>query len=342
MKILENISLGKLNTFGINVSARYFIEVDSFDSVQSLLEDKTLFSFRSTSNKLVVLGGGSNILFTKNFDGVVVKNVIKGIELLRQDEEYYYVKVGAGEPWHQFVLYCIQNNYSGVENLSLIPGSVGAAPIQNIGAYGVEQKELFYELEAISIHENKKVNFSNAACNFSYRDSVFKRDEKGKFIITSVTFKLFKTPRYNTSYGAINAELEKMGVRNITIAAISQAICNIRRTKLPDPEKIGNAGSFFKNPVVDTHKFESLKKEFPTISAYKDLLGMKVAAGWLIEQCGWKGKKVGNTGTHKDQALVLVNYGNAKGLEILELSDSIIRSVKEKFAIDLEREVVIL
>jgi UDP-N-acetylmuramate dehydrogenase len=334
MKILENYPLKKLNTFGIDASARYFAEVVSVSDIHELLE------LRPSS--LLVLGGGSNILFTKNFDGHVLKNSIKGIELLKEDAESYYVKAGAGEVWHQFVMYCIKNNYAGVENLSLIPGSVGAAPIQNIGAYGVEQKEVFFELEAIDVRENKPVVIAKSDCQFGYRDSIFKREGKGKFIITSVTFKLLKTPQLNTSYGAISQEMEKMGVRDVSISAISQAVCNIRRSKLPDPEKIGNGGSFFKNPVVNNDRYELLKKDFPDIAAYKDPGGMKLAAGWLIEQCGWKGKQVGNTGVHKDQALVLVNYGNAKGAEVFDLSGKILQSVKEKFGVELEREVVVV
>ena len=343
MKIFENYSLKKSNTFGIDVSAKYFLELDSVSSVQVFLDDKKI-----SRQPRLILGGGSNILFTKNFDGVVVKNNIKGIELLKEDPEYYYVKAGAGEVWHQFVMHCIGKNYAGVENLSLIPGSVGAAPIQNIGAYGVEQKEVFYELEAIDLLDNKKKVFKNSDCQFSYRDSIFKREAKGKYIITSVTFKLFKNPKLNTSYGAIGQELEKMGVKDISIAAISQAVSNIRRSKLPDPEKIGNAGSFFKNPTIPIEQYNELKKKFPNLVAFPPSplgragAGWKLAAGWLIEQCGWKGKQVGNTGVHKDQALVLVNYGNANGSEVYELSGKILQSVKEKFGVELEREVVIV
>lgn len=354
MKILENVSLRKLNTFGIDASAKYFLEASSISHIHDLLEGK-LSPRNGTS--LLTLGGGSNILFTKNFDGLVLKNSLKGIELLKQDPEYYYVKVGAGEVWHQFVMHCIQKNYAGVENLSLIPGSVGAAPIQNIGAYGVEQKEVFHELEAIDIHDNKQVVIRKSDCEFGYRDSIFKREAKGKYIITSVTFKLFKTPKLNTSYGAINQEMEKMGVKEVSIASISQAVCNIRRSKLPDPEKIGNAGSFFKNPTIPIEQYQELKKKFPDVVAFppsplparpdrsdggKAGTGWKLAAGWLIEQCGWKGKQVGSTGVHKDQALVLVNYGSANGTEIFELSGKILQSVKEKFGVDLEREVVIV
>lgn len=381
MKMLENYSLKKLNTFGIDVSARYFLQANAADEIQNFLDDKSVSPFRAGVG-LLVLGGGSNILFTKNFDGVVLKNNLKGIERIpsfvetaegkKEDSENYFVKVGGGEVWHEFVLHCIKNNYAGVENLSLIPGLVGAAPIQNIGAYGVEQKETFYELEAIDLHENKKITFKHSDCQFGYRDSIFKREAKGKYIITSVTFKLSKKPKYNTSYGAINQELEKMGAsrqegrdpsfggKEISISAISQAVCNIRRSKLPDPAVIGNAGSFFKNPTVSKEKYEDLKKEFPSIVAYP-LVGIsnpdqhfKLAAGWLVEQAGWKGKQFGNCGVHpvgnekpsygvhKDQALVLVNYGNAKGNEIYDLSEKVLQSVKEKFGVKLEREVVIV
>jgi len=334
MNLLENISLRKYNTFGIDVSAKHFLEANSVSDIQNYLGEKK-------SSPLLVLGGGSNILFTKNFDGTVLKNNLKGIELLKEDSENYFVKAGGGEVWHEFVLHCIKNNYAGVENLSLIPGCVGAAPIQNIGAYGVEQKETFYELEAINLKENKKVVFKNSDCQFAYRDSIFKHEAKNKFIITSVTFKLNKKPKLNTSYGAINQELEKMGAE-VSIASISQAVCNIRRSKLPDPAVIGNAGSFFKNPIVANDKYELLKKEFQAIVAYKDNSGMKLAAGWLVEQSGWKGKSFGSYGVHKDQALVLVNYGGAKGNEIYDLSSRVLQSVKEKFGVELEREVVIV
>lgn len=343
MTLSENISLKKFNTFGIDATARYFIEAESVPAVHNFLDDGQL-----SPQLQLILGGGSNILLTKNVNGAVLKNNIKGIELLKEDSENYFVKAGGGEIWHEFVLHCIEKNYAGIENLSLIPGCVGAAPIQNIGAYGVEQKDVFHELEAIDLRENKKTVFKNSDCEFGYRDSIFKRGARNKFIITSVTFKLFKKPRYNTSYGAINRELEKMGVTEISTSAISQAVCNIRRSKLPDPSVIGNAGSFFKNPTVTTEKYEELKKKFPDIVAYPmDGIStpkqqFKLAAGWLVEQCGWKGKCFGDAGVHKDQALVLVNFGRAEGNEIYELSEKILQSVKEKFGITLEREVVIV
>jgi len=337
MNLLENYSLKKLNTFGIDASAKYFLEVDSIPAIQSYLEDKKI-----NAEPRLILGGGSNMLFTKNFDGIVVRNCIKGIELLKEDSEYYYVKAGAGESWHGFVMHCIGKNYAGVENLSLIPGSVGAAPIQNIGAYGVEQKEVFFELEAIDLKEKKSIKINKSDCQFGYRDSIFKREAKGKYIITSVTFRLLKKPKLNTSYGAIDQEMEKMGVKEVSIAAISQAVCNIRRSKLPNPEVLGNAGSFFKNPTISAEQFHAIKAKFPNVVAYPSDANFKLAAGWLIEQCGWKGKQVGNTGVHKDQALVLVNYGNANGAEVFELSGKIMESVKVKFGVELEREVVVV
>jgi UDP-N-acetylmuramate dehydrogenase len=337
MNIQENKSLKKLNTFGIEASARYYAECSSVEQMKEVLsEDKF-----SNKNKLI-LGGGSNLLFTKDFDGIVLKNNLKGIELVNEDEKSYYVKSAAGEVWHEFVRYCIDHNYAGLENLSLIPGNVGASPMQNIGAYGVEVKDTFHELEAFHIGEKTFHKFNNPECKFGYRESVFKRELKNQFIITSVTFKLSKTPHYNTSYGAIDKELEAMGIKKLSIQAISQAVCNIRSSKLPDPKVIGNAGSFFKNPVISTEHFQNLKKEFPEIVSYPSGGGYKLAAGWMIEQCGWKGKTFGDAGVHKLQALVLVNYGNAKGSEIFDLSQKIMDSVKEKYDVELEREVNIV
>lgn len=338
MTVHQNYSLKKLNTFGIDADAKYFAELSSIEQFKELLSDKQY----TTASKLI-LGGGSNLLFTKNFDGIVLKNSLKGIELIKEDVDAYYVKSAAGEVWHEFVMHCIQNNYAGLENLSLIPGCVGASPMQNIGAYGVEIKDSFYELEALNIHDHTIQKFTNSDCKFGYRESVFKRELKNQFIITSVTFKLNKTPNLNTSYGAIEQELEKMGVKELSIQAISQAVCNIRSSKLPNPAEIGNAGSFFKNPEVAKTKFETLKIEFPGIVGYELENGnVKLAAGWLIEQCGWKGKTFGDAGVHKLQALVLVNYANAKGNEIYDLSQKIMDSVKEKYGVELEREVNII
>ncbi len=346
MQIQENRSLKKYNTFGIDVCAKYFTEFNS----ESQLEEALEFNRQQTiNNKLLTLGGGSNILFTKNFDGLVLKNEIKGIEVVNEDEEFIYVKAGAGENWHRFVLYCIENNFCGVENLSLIPGNIGASPMQNIGAYGVEIKDVFYCLEAYHLQEKKLVTFNLSDCAFGYRESGFKNKYLNQFIITSVTYKLNKQPTFNTSYGAIEQELEKMGITQLNVKAISDAVINIRSSKLPNPKEIGNAGSFFKNPEISSHRFKKLKQVFPTIVGYQlPNNNVKLAAGWLIEQCGptngtsWKGFRNGDAGCHGKQALVLVNYGNAKGNEIYTLSTQIVDSVKEKFGVELEREVNII
>ncbi len=336
--IQENYSLKKFNTFGIDATARYFTECSSIDQIKETL---SLQSFTNTQK--LILGGGSNLLFTKNFDGLVIKNNLKGIELVKEEKDFYFVKAGAGEIWHQFVMHCIDNNYAGLENLSLIPGNVGASPMQNIGAYGAEIKDHFFELEALHIADKTIHTFNNADCKFGYRESVFKRDLKNQYIITSVTFKLLKHPNFNTRYGAIEKEMEAQGVKEINIQAISKAVCSIRSSKLPNPAEIGNAGSFFKNPEVTSELYNSLKNKFPTIVGYDLENGnVKLAAGWLIEQCGWKGKTIGDAGVHKLQALVLVNYGKATGLEIFDLSQKVMDSVKETFGVDLEREVNII
>jgi UDP-N-acetylmuramate dehydrogenase len=337
MQIHEGFSLVPYNTFRIDVKARYF---STFLNIDELSELTTQFSQLTN----LVLGGGSNILFTKDYDGAILKNEIKGIELQHEDADYVYVKVGAGENWHQFVLHCINHNWAGVENLSLIPGNIGASPIQNIGAYGVELDDVFWSLEAFHLSEKKIHTFTATDCEFGYRDSVFKNRYKNEFAILSVTFQLKKKPIYHISYGAITEELEKMGVKDLSIKAVSQAVINIRSSKLPDPQKIANAGSFFKNPEVPTSKYEELKLEFPSIVAYPLAKGpvVKLAAGWMIEQCGWKGYRKGDAGCHAKQALVLVNYGNATGKEIYDLSEEILQSVKNKFDIVLEREVNII
>jgi UDP-N-acetylmuramate dehydrogenase len=336
MQIQENISLKPYNSFGIDAKAKYFATFKDTDELSTLLANDSRFP-------TLVLGGGSNILLTKDYDGLVLKNEIKGIALLHEDSEYVYVKTGAGENWHQFVLYCIERNWAGVENLSLIPGNVGASPMQNIGAYGVEVDDLFWDLEAYHIKEKKLVTFTRSDCEFGYRDSVFKSKYKDQFIILNVTFQLRKKPRFKTSYGAIEEELEKMGVKELTLKALSGAVINIRSSKLPDPSEIGNAGSFFKNPSISKEQFNLLKGKFENIIGYENLNGtVKLAAAWLIEQCGWKGFRRGDAGCHSKQALVLVNYGNANGNDIYNLSEEILQSVKEKFNIILEREVNIV
>jgi len=340
MNIQQNASLKKFNSFGIDVYAKYF---SAFSGVDELKELITYHKSLPERHSLCILGGGSNILFIKNVDGLVLRNEVRGIELIREDENYVYVRAGAGENWHWFVQYCLRRNWAGVENLSLIPGSVGAGPIQNIGAYGMELKSVFYELEALNIREQKVYAFSLNDCGFGYRESVFKEKYKNRFIICSVTFRLYKKPRFNTSYGAIEEELERMGVKELSIQAISQAVINIRTSKLPDPGKIGNAGSFFKNPSVSRPVFDELKTRYPAIIHYENQDGtIKLGAGWLIEQCGWKGFRRGDAGCSEKQALVLLNYGQATGKEILDLSEEIIQSVKTKFGAPLEREVNIL
>ena len=356
MNWAANISLKKYNTFGIDAIARYFAVFSTQDQLAGLLESipaRPTGSAFHPQGQLFILGGGSNILLTKNIDGPVMRNEIKGIELVDEDEHYVYVTVGAGESWHGFVQYCLRRNWAGVENLSLIPGSVGAAPMQNIGAYGVEVKDVFHELTAWDLNEKKVFTFTLNDCRFGYRDSIFKGKSKGRFIILSVTFRLNKIPVFHTAYGAIREELERMGIQELSIQAISQAVVNIRTSKLPDPAQIGNAGSFFKNPSIPSIHFEYLQKQFPGIVGYPESSGgastasasagtTKLAAGWLIEQCGWKGYRHGDAGVHTRQALVLVNYGHATGQELYDLSEEILRSVHKKFGVTLEREVNIV
>jgi UDP-N-acetylmuramate dehydrogenase len=332
----EHFSLREYNTFRITAKARYFARFTGTDELAGLLA--------TTPASPVVLGGGSNILLTGDIDGWVLLNGIRGIDLVDEDDRYFYVTVGAGENWHSFVEYCLGRDWAGVENLSLIPGSVGAAPMQNIGAYGVELKEVFHELEAWDLHDGKVRMFTLNDCRFGYRESVFKREYKGRFIILNVTFRLNRDPVFHTEYGAIREELEKMNVRELSIRAISEAVIHIRTAKLPDPAVIGNAGSFFKNPILPNEQFAALKVSFPGIIGYPDPVDdvTKVAAGWLIEKCGWKGYRRGDAGVHEQQALVLVNHGAATGREIYDLSEDILRSVKATFGITLEREVNIL
>ena len=342
MKIQEDISLKGYNTFGINVSAKYFAEFDSVTELNELLELKSLATVDHPLSTFL-LGGGSNILFTKDFDGLVLKNNIRGIKTVHEDPHHVHVQVGAGENWHGFVQHCIKNNLAGVENLSLIPGNVGASPMQNIGAYGAEIKNVFHSLEALNLSNKKLVTFSLNDCEFGYRDSVFKKKYKDEFVITSVTYRLDKVPVFNTSYGVIEQELEKMGIKQLSIKAISDAVIKIRSSKLPDPAVIGNAGSFFKNPHVPAGEFNKLNERFPKIIGYvQDNGDYKLAAGWMIEYCGWKGFRRGDAGCHTWQSLVLVNYGNATGKEVYDLSEEILQSVKERFGVELEREVNIV
>lgn len=336
MTVRENVSLKLLNTFGVAANTQYFSEVDSAEELIEILK----FS-NSRSLPLVFIGGGSNILLTKDFDGLAIHLGLKGIseEIINDNEVLVTAK--AGENWHQFVMYCLDRNYGGLENLSLIPGNVGTSPMQNIGAYGTEIKDVFESCKVLNISTLEPETFNLEQCRFGYRDSIFKQEGKGKYVILEVTFRLTrKEHKIDVAYGAIQSELEKMGIINPTIQDVSKAVINIRQSKLPDPNVIGNAGSFFKNPTIPLSQFETLKQKFENIPGYPNGEFVKVPAGWLIEQCGWKGKQIGNVASHKMQALVIINAtGNATGKEIFDFSAKIIDSVKEKFGIGLEREV---
>mgnify|MGYP001196587549 CR=1 FL=1 len=338
MNILRNQSLKSHNTFGIDVKADFFYEVNS---LLELIEISSSTIFKRED--LFIISGGSNILLTKNFKGLVLKNNIKGIEIFSQDENYVDLKVGAGENWHDLVMFSVEKNWGGIENLSLIPGNAGTAPMQNIGAYGVELKNTFISLEAFEIATAKIKCFTNADCCFGYRESIFKNSHKGKYIITSIIIRLSKKPTVNIDYGDIKNELNKLTIKSPSIKDVSNAIIKIRKSKLPDPNEIGNSGSFFKNPIISKSKLETIQKKYPDIVKYplkND--DFKIAAGWLIEKAGWKGKRFNNYGVHNKQALVLVNYGNAKGSEINKLSDLIIKDIYKKFDILLEKEVNVL
>ncbi len=332
----NDVSLRPFNTFGMDVNCTELCEITNEDIAR-----KIILSSKFKNKSFVILGGGSNVLFTDNFEGLVLLNKIEGLYILFENDKEVVVEVGAGVGWHDFVLYCIAQNWGGVENLSLIPGSVGASPMQNIGAYGVEVKDVFYELQALHLETGEIHYFKNEDCKFGYRESVFKNELKDKYLITRVTFKLTKNNHVlNTSYGAIEDELNNMGVEVSTIKDVSNAVIKIRQSKLPNPAEIGNAGSFFKNPVIGTEHLNHLISLYPNIVYYPvNEEEVKVAAGWLIDSLGWKGKTFGNYGVHKNQALVLVNYGGAKGKDILNLSEQIIQEVMGKYNIRLEREV---
>ncbi|MDB5253324.1 MAG: UDP-N-acetylenolpyruvoylglucosamine reductase [Flaviaesturariibacter sp.] len=337
MTLRDNVTLQPLTTFGIRATARWFASFASVDELQELLA-----LARERRLDTLILGGGSNILFTTDFEGLVLRNEIAGIDVVSEDEDHVLVRAGAGESWHGFVQYCLRNNLGGAENLSLIPGSVGASPMQNIGAYGVEIKDIFHELEAVPRTGGAPRKFSADECRFGYRESVFKNTYRNQYVIASVTYRLHRKPVLNTSYGAITQELAAMGVTTPSIHDVSEAVIRIRTSKLPDWHEVGNAGSFFKNPQVSIEKFESLKESYPSIVGYPQGEGRKIAAGWLIEQCGWKGFREGDAGCYPKQALVLVNYGMATGKHIFDLSERIIASVREKFGVELEREVNVI
>ncbi|GGN14304.1 UDP-N-acetylenolpyruvoylglucosamine reductase [Dyadobacter beijingensis] len=335
MQIQSNVSLRHLNTFGLDAEARYFAGIRSVEELTALLHDPQWKDFPK-----FILGGGSNILLTKDIEALVIHPDIRGIEILEENDESVVLKVGAGEVWHNFVMFCVGKGYGGVENLSLIPGTVGAAPMQNIGAYGVEIKSVIESVEAVDIATGEKRVFSNTECEFGYRESIFKKALKNRYIITGAVFKLNKKPILNAAYGDVQKTLQEMGVAEPTIRDISEAIMQIRRSKLPDPAEIGNAGSFFKNPEIPLAQFDQLKETFPEMPGYPvDALTVKVPAGWLIEKAGWKGFREGNIGVHARQALVLVNYGGGTGAQIRALSEKIQASVAEKFGVRLNAEV---
>lgn len=335
----ENFSLKPFNTFGVEAKAKYFVEVNT---VEELIE--TLKHSNTQTLPLLFLGGGSNILFTKDFDGLAIQLNLKGISEEFLNENQVLVTAKAGENWHEFVMFCLNKNYGGLENLSLIPGNVGTSPMQNIGAYGTEIKDHFVSCKVLNLQTLEVETFDLAKCRFGYRDSIFKQEGKNKYVILEVSFKLTtQNHAIKTEYGAIQSELENLGIINPTIQDVSKAVINIRQSKLPDPKKIGNAGSFFKNPTIPLAQFEDLKLKFENIQGYPNGNFVKVPAGWLIEQCGWKGKQIGNVASHQLQSLVIINAtGNASGKEIFDFSTLIIDSVKEKFGIELEREVNIL
>ncbi|UII25462.1 UDP-N-acetylmuramate dehydrogenase [Fulvivirga maritima] len=339
MQFHKDISLKPYNTFGLEAKTRLYTEVNSIKELQ-----ETLKTEEAKSNPLLILGGGSNILLTQDFDGLTIKNTITGKTIVEETDDFVLIKVGAGEVWHHFVTYAIEQNWGGTENLSLIPGTVGAAPMQNIGAYGIEIKEIFESLEAVNIETGEIETFNKEQCQFGYRESVFKRNLKGKYIIAHVTFKLSKKDhQLHIEYGAIKSMLEELKIKSPTIQDVSQAVISIRQSKLPDPKEIGNSGSFFKNPTITNIDFESLKVDYPNIPGYElPDNEVKVPAGWLIEQAGWKGYTNGNIGVHKKQALVLVNYGGGNGNDIWALAQEIQASVVKKFGIELHPEVNII
>lgn len=338
MHLIKNQSLKTFNTFGIDAYSRFFAEAESSIEIKELIDWA-----KENELPVLLLNGGSNMLLTKDWEGLTIKIDLKGKEIVHEDEDFVLVKVQSAENWHQFVLWSLDNGYGGLENLSLIPGKAGTAPIQNIGAYGVEIKDCMTELTALEIATSKIRIFTNEDCKFGYRDSVFKNELKNQFIILDVTYKLTKrNHQLNINYGAIQTELNKMGVENPGIMDVSKAVIKIREQKLPAPEKIGNSGSFFKNPVISNEQYNELIKKFPDVQGHSKDGGFKVAAGWLIEKAGWKGKRFGDAGVHENQALVLVNFGNATGQEIYDLSQRILEDVLDKFGILLEREVNII
>lgn len=337
MRIITNFSLKKYNTFGVEAKAMQFIDLYSETELSALLK-------KSANQPKFILGGGSNILFTKDIDALVIHVNLKGKKIIKENDNFVWVEAKAGENWHEFVLWTLKQNFGGLENLSLIPGNVGTTPIQNIGAYGVEIKNSFISCEALEIKTQKQVTFSKEECKFGYRESIFKKEAKEQYVITTVTFKLTKKKhQINTSYGTIDTELQRQNILNPSLQDISNAVITIRKSKLPDPKELGNSGSFFKNPIILKNNFEEIQRKIPDIPYYIiSETEVKVPAGWLIEQAGFKGKRFGNAGVHKNQALVLVNYGHATGEEILTLSKNIQNNIFETFGIVIENEVNII
>ena len=337
MEIQSNFSLKNYNTFGIEAKANQFLAVKNVGELKAVLEQKK-------SEKKFILGGGSNMLLTKNIEALVIHVDLKGKKIIKETEDYVWVESQAGENWHEFVLWAIDQNFGGLENMSLIPGNVGTTPVQNIGAYGTEIKDTFVSCEAISIENQEMRTFSKEECHFGYRESIFKNEEKDNYIITSVIFKLTKrNHKINISYGDISTELTKNNITKPNLKDISNAVIAIRQSKLPDPKELGNSGSFFKNPILLKTDFNKIHQKFPEMKYYEiSETEVKVPAGWLIEQAGFKGKRFGDAGVHKNQALVLVNYGNATGQEILNLSKEIQNTVFDTFGISIEAEVNII
>lgn len=337
MEIIENFSLKKYNTFGIEAKAKEFTAIHSVEELKNVLVE-------NQSKKKFILGGGSNMLLTQDIDALVIHIDLKGKKIIREDDDFVWVESQAGENWHRFVLWTISQNFGGLENMSLIPGNVGTTPVQNIGAYGTEIKDTFVSCDAIKIDNQEIRTFTKDECNFGYRESIFKNDVKGQYIITSVVFKLTKrNHKINTSYGDITAELAKQGVTAPTLKDVSNAVIAIRQSKLPDPKELGNSGSFFKNPIISKTDFEKVQQKFPDIRFFEvSDTEVKVPAGWLIEQAGFKGKRFGDAGIHKNQALVLVNYGNATGQEILNVSKDIQETIFNTFGIHIEAEVNVI
>ena len=337
MEILHNFSLKKYNTFGIEAKAKQFVAVHSAQDLKTILQE-------NKAQKKFILGGGSNMLLTKDIDALVIHIDLKGKKILEENDDFVWVQSQAGENWHEFVLWTIDQNFGGLENMSLIPGNVGTTPVQNIGAYGTEIKDTFVSCEAMTIASLEIKTFTKEECHFGYRESVFKADLKNQYVIVSVVFKLTKkNHKLNTSYGAIDVELENMGIKNPTIQEVSKAVIAIRESKLPNPKELGNSGSFFKNPIVPIEVYEKAKANYPDMPHYpvSETL-VKVPAGWLIEQAGFKGKRFGDAGIHTKQALVLVNYGNATGNEIWNVAQNIQKTIFEKYGIRIEAEVNVI